>query len=157
MKVLFLDFDGVLNSHKYFSERDNHQPRYAMFDERNEFDPDAMHNLLAILDHFPDLKVVISSSWRYGRTIEKLNELLGFTKVYTDRVIGKTADQSERGYARGWEIQDWLDAHPEVTNFAILDDDSDMVHLSDHHVKTSFSVGLTAENVAQVIKILEAK
>ena len=38
--------------------------------------------------------------------------------------VGITGD---RRTLRGEEIQDWLDNHPEVEDYAILDDDSDML------------------------------
>ena len=37
---------------------------------------------------------------------------------------------------RGYEIQEWLDRHKEVTNIVIIDDNNDMVHLSKYLVQT---------------------
>jgi hypothetical protein len=50
-------------------------------------------------------------------------------------------------YHRGEEIQAWLTENPDVTQFVILDDDSDMAHLIDHLVQTDHKVGLTAADV----------
>jgi hypothetical protein len=62
--------------------------------------------------------------------------------------------------ARGQEIQAWLDGAPrygiEVESFVILDDDSDMVHLADRLVKTSFETGLLDEHVDRAIAMLVA-
>ena len=37
---------------------------------------------------------------------------------------------------RGIDIQEWLNHHLDVTNIAILDDDTDMCHLMEYLVKT---------------------
>lgn len=53
MKILFLDIDGVLNNHEKL------ESGYCGISQ-----PQA-HHLNLILDTFPDLKLVISSAWRY--------------------------------------------------------------------------------------------
>ena len=40
------------------------------------------------------------------------------------------------GVARGSEIQQWLDGHPEVRDFVIIDDGNDMLHLTPNLVLT---------------------
>ena len=56
---------------------------------------------------------------------------------------------------RGTEIQMWLDAHPEVENYVILDDDTDMLdNQSDHFVQTSYEEGLNEETANKAISIL---
>lgn len=154
MKVLFLDFDGVLNSQNYYRSMKNHQQKYSMFDERADLDPFAIGFLNQLLHDLPDLRIVVSSAWRIGRTTEQLSKLLEDVGVHPGRVIDRTKDVSERGYERGWEIQDWLDEHPEVKEFAIVDDDSDMVHLRDRFVKTSQWTGLLQEHVDALKAIL---
>lgn len=75
-------------------------------------------------------KICVSSTWKhhfgtegYISTPEKWEDafqLLGFNP---GTYVGITGD---RRTLRGEEIQDWLDEHPEVEDYAILDDDSDM-------------------------------
>lgn len=49
----------------------------------------------------------------------------------------------ERAY-RGHEIQDWLDRHPEVTNWVALDDDSDFLDSQLRNlVQADGTIGLT--------------
>lgn len=78
-----------------------------------------------------DTKICISSTWKhhFGDKEHRLKsdywenslQLLGFKpKTF----VGITGD---RRTLRGEEIQDWLDKHPEVVDYAILDDDSDML------------------------------
>lgn len=54
--------------------------------------------------------------------------------------------ENERRAVRGDEIQAWLDAHPEVTKYAILDDDCDMLPSQLHSFfRTDVAQGLTQE------------
>ncbi len=140
MKILFLDIDGVLNS-KAGWERDNPDTIKYMQKE-------CVTLLNKIVAEIPDLKIVISSSWRHAFPMEDIITMLGDAgKV----VIGKTPQVHLSGGQRGDEIQSWLDFNPGVENFVILDDDSDMKHLGWRLRKTSSDVGLTEEIANQVI------
>lgn len=56
---------------------------------------------------------------------------------------------------RGTEIQMWLDAHPEVDNYVILDDDTDMLDSQyEHFVHINYEEGLNEETANQAINIL---
>ena len=63
-QYLFLDIDGVLNTTRYgFYLEDNN-----MVDEDEEgalFDPEAVKNLASIIENVPDVKIIISSTWRF--------------------------------------------------------------------------------------------
>ena len=84
-------------------------------------------------------------------------------------MIDKTVDWSEpkervleageykipyTGQERGDEIRIWLDAHPEVAAFVVLDDDSDMTAVRDQYIQTSYDEGLTDEHVDRAISLL---
>ena len=56
---------------------------------------------------------------------------------------------------RGDEIQEWLLRHPEVTRYAILDDDtSAMKQHGDNYFRTYWDTGLTEEIAKKVIEHL---
>ena len=148
MLVLFLDVDGVLNSwqsaeywgRKNLSQEELDRCMYS-------FCPIAMSNLNNLCEEFPDLKIVVSSTWRKSRSVAQLQDVLadnGF--LYIDRVVDKTP---VLGYdhCRGDEIKDWLSNHPlwvdthEPKEFVIVDDDSDMGELIDHLIQTDARVG----------------
>jgi hypothetical protein len=80
-----------------------------------------------------------------------------------EMVFGMTPDLTRKDgetyipVPRGLEIQEWLDAHPEVERFVILDDECDMAHLEPFMVKTKFDCGLTEQDAEKAIAILEAK
>jgi hypothetical protein len=162
MKLLFLDFDGVLNSaqfarlqHRaYLKDKSKSRPY------RDEFCPICCSNLIYIIETIKDLKIVISSSWRLGSPVEELRSLLGRHGIPEDLIIDKTphlVTPGEGSVPRGFEIQKWLDEHKEldVERFCIIDDDSDMEHLSPFHVKTDFQVGLDFIAARKAINLLK--
>lgn len=164
MKIIFLDFDGVLNSYAYFKSRDLEKD---VSEDANALDPKAVARLNRLVEA-TGASVVISSSWRHGRSLDRLAYMLAL-RGFVGPVIDKTVDWSEpkervletgkhqiiyQGQERGDEIRIWLDAHPEVTAFVALDDDSDMTAVRDQHIQTSYDEGLTDEHVDQAISLL---
>ena len=94
-------------------------------------------------------ELVISSTWR---TNLELPEMLKFMGVRKD-IYSVTPTTLRRH--RGTEIQMWLDCHPDVSNYIILDDDSDMLNKQlNHFIHTSWKNGLTIDHVNKAIKIL---
>lgn len=166
MKVLFLDFDGVLNSHQsaifWHNKRDQDKWENEMYRDwpgtlkeyiAMEFCPIAMSNIEEVIRRVPGLKIVISSSWRVGETIETLRQILSPSKVICDAIIDKTDSFHN---VRGNEIQRWLDQHPEVTNYVIVDDDSDMLDSQkDHFLKTTSLHGFQYGDVLWAERILK--
>jgi len=143
MRVIFLDIDGVLNSRQSF--------RYNMRTYKDEIRWDnlciyACFNLKTILEIYKDVSIVVSSTWRIGKSIESLNELLLYNNALPLRwrevncVISKTP---YLGSIRGLEIQKWLKDNSEVEDFVILDDDGDMgpYRDTDRFIQTSNATG----------------
>lgn len=153
MKVLFLDIDGVLNSTAWSIRRDP---------GRCPIDPVAMGRLNRVLRETSAV-VVVSSSWRIGRRIVDLRAVLREHGL-EGQVIGVTpylarADlprilPEERAVERGEEIRVWLDSHPEVECFAVVDDDSDMDLVRDRFVQTCHEDGLQDEHADRLIALL---
>lgn len=165
-KILFLDFDDVLNSvrsllqeqARYLNVRftsgdfdekwwgkghvDNVSPHFSMKLNREvkkrkkqglkmprlnmenyPHDPCCIQNLNEIItENDPD--IVICSTWRKGRTVEGLREILsGWGVNETDRVISKTPSLFDGN--RGREIYEWLqknDPNRSIKHVCILDD-----------------------------------
>jgi hypothetical protein len=103
--------------------------------------------------------IVVSSTWRLGdekdwaKTKRKLR-MAGLKGKIVDRTAASVWIDGERANERGHEIQAWLTEHPEVTSFAIVDDDSDMVHLMDRLVKTTWDRGFEDSHAEQLIALL---
>lgn len=142
MKILFLDIDGVINCATTNFKTD-HWPldRYMAF----------MVGKI-VLD--TDCQVVLSSSWRVhpdGRKeVEKRVCKLLDTTPYS--WYDKETDHHS---LRGEEIKKWLDEHPEVTKYAILDDERNFLP-GQPLFKTSWQTGLTEEIMKDVIKHLNS-
>lgn len=154
LKIIFLDFDGVLNSTQ---SAIYHVRKRTQYDTIfiGDWCPIAFSNLKRLLEATPDARIVVSSSWRHGRTLEQLREILMAEGVDPSRIIGATPSSSVRGEQRGWEIQDWLDAHPEVKDYVIIDDDADMLpHQQEHFVQTDGHIGLTIHDACRAYGIL---
>lgn len=135
MRVLFLDIDGVLNSAQsaelYYgfvqeakSDFVTFKPNLAKDATSGEFCPIAVSNLNWILKSVPDLKIVVSSFWRWGRTVEGLQEIFTWLGLPSDRIISTTP--IIHSVARGVEILKWLELNPGITQYAVVDDDNDM-------------------------------
>lgn len=146
MKIVFLDIDGVLNSEPWL-RKDGNGKNFPF----GHLDPTAI-SLLGDIVGTTESQIVISSSWRKlfrWQDLAKLLEERGFK--YPESIIGQTIRMSQRGWQRGYEIDDWVRAnHPH--KYIILDDDSDMLDFQkSHFIHTSFKTGLTAEHAHEAI------
>jgi hypothetical protein len=100
MRVLFLDFDGVLHAGPKVEAATAHWCWLP-----------ALSQLLA---RHEDVRIVVHSTWRYDYNVEELRELVG---RLGDRVVGATP-----AGGRLESIEAWLADHPGVSTFRILDD-----------------------------------
>lgn len=148
MKVIFLDFDGVLNHQELFLQR--HLEGGG--DPDDAIDPACVERLNRLIQE-TGAKVVVSSTWRILKTLDVLQEILD-KRGFVGELIGKTTTD-DLG-CRGNQIAEWL-SHNEVDSFVILDDDSDMGDLIDHLVRTDIRNGLLDEHVLEAINILSAE
>jgi hypothetical protein len=185
MKIIFLDIDGVLNHEIWYRKRmeikqgtdsKDWSDQYPFY----EFDPDSV-KLLNLIIEKTGAKVVVSSSWRHGRTVGQLQEILdrvGFVGEVIDTTPSLNAriGKDPAGYTvpRGCEIDWWLEKNGDfqrinwskerqqecidkskVKNYVILDDDSDMLYSQrEHFVQTSFKDGLNEKKAIKAIEIL---
>ena len=109
-----------------------------------------------------DTKICISSTWKhhfgvkgYVSTPEKWEDALVKLGFKEGTYVGITGD---RRTLRGDEIKDWLDKHPEVEDYAILDDDSDMLpeqFMKFHHTDPWF--GLSPNHLYRIGRQFENK
>lgn len=155
MKLVLLDFDGVLNSHRYLYSPERPTDMEFLGNEHYMLDPVAIGRVNTILK-VTGAKVVISSSWRHGWTMDRLREIL-LAAGFVGEVLDKTPT-GPTGSCRGDEIDMWLQENGEGHDpFVILDDDSDMGHMAKYHVKTTFAEGILDEHVEEVVRRLMVK
>lgn len=141
MKIIFLDIDGVLN---YYGMPDN---RLYLIDRR------AVETLNLLIEK-TGAKIVISSTWRLLNSLAMIKSLL-IEKGFKGEIVGKTPSINTNGRIRGDEIQAWLEEHPDVKEYVILDDDSDMGPLKGRLVKVDGKFGLLTDDVTKAIEILQ--
>jgi hypothetical protein len=136
-RILFLDVDGVLNHEQTFLNR-----------VPNMLETINVARLNRLCERV-GASIVLSSAWRMVPGLErKLREAgaLRFRRE-TDWRTKRSYDATPGGITiaggRGEEISEWLSRHPEVTAYAIVDDEAhDIVPLHEgHFVKTDFRAG----------------
>ena len=139
MKVIFLDIDGVLNNTASLVEAVHLLPEKAI--------------LLQRLITATDAKIVISSTWRVGRTPAQIQEYLYFIGCWNATVVDFTPALPG---VRGHEIQTWLDSGvTNVESYVIIDDDDDMLESQkDNFILTDIRCGFTSRDLAKAIEIL---
>jgi len=156
MKIIFLDIDGVLNSDSIVSE---YIPEID--GEYYPYQSHLIENLNIVLKE-TSAKIVVSSTWRIGETVEKLQYLLTHMGVKGE-VIGKTDYYSDRFVVRGNEILKWIIDnkkllgchHYDFIDYVIIDDDSDMLYdQRNNFVHIKGREGLTKEYAYECINIL---
>lgn len=151
MKVIFLDFDGVITT----------------YNSKWKID---MNNIKIINDicDKTNAKIVVTSSWRIGHR----GDVLAFNGYLTqyiiehnyldnvqdtfDKFIGNIVGMTESiGGWRGDEIKLYMNEHPEVENYVILDDDSDMCDYQlFNFVQTDTYEGITERDAKLCVDIL---
>lgn len=170
-KVIFLDIDGVLNTHKTCSLPPNFEPE-------TRFETHLMVHSISLVNKLSkdnSAKIVVSSTWR---TLDKkfhtnewddpelkkfdLRKFLIKSGLVDNFHEDWHTPLSERfgerinGRPRGFEIRDWLENHSEITNWVALDDwdwgfEGDLIkHLS----KTDPNRGLQDRDYELANKIL---
>lgn len=165
MIVVFLDVDGVLNSERSFLAGGARVKQYTL---DNPDDPYWLKITYCTIDSVAiDLlnrlcdkcgaKLVISSTHRkhFRDTEDKLALMQDYfckLGLRSDLVVGYT---DVLHGIRGNEIKDYLDRHPEVTDYVILDDSSDMLpEQMPFFVRCDGKVGFSSDNYFQMMQIL---
>jgi hydroxymethylpyrimidine pyrophosphatase-like HAD family hydrolase len=132
-KILFCDIDGVLIVNGTFSQA-------------------AVKNLNELLTKEPELKIVISSSWRHNG-LQFVKDMFKYQGINEHKIVGVT-DPINRD-SRGHHIERYLQDHKEIDKFVILDDKNDMDKVLNHLVQTNPYVGLTGSDVNKTLDILK--
>ena len=149
--IVFLDFDGVLNSARYFLETPS--AATAAYHGRLVLDPMATRRLAHLIDS-SGARVVISSDWRKGRPLAYLCDCLaraGFRGAQ-GKVIGVTPNH---GLApRGGEIREWLRKRATHAPYVVLDDRNDMAAVRRGHVWVNPLYGLLDHHIRRAMVLL---
>lgn len=151
-KVIFLDIDGVLNNEEHLLKLVDmlgEEQYLQLLKDIQElpFNYSSCMLLHGLLNK-TGAEIILSSTWRLSsKHIESLEKYTGL------KIKDKTPNLQT---IRGKEIQQYLDEHKEITEYVILDDDSDMLpEQKGHFVKVDAKKGLTMRNIIDCEKKLK--
>lgn len=167
-KIIFLNFDGVLNTEHYQNylmyERKSRQDKHGVL-----FDPEAVRQLKRIVD-VTKADIVIESSWKYlglaaMQEMWKERDLPGKVIGITDSSVSDnwllTANLDDidpaMGHRNGMEIASWLaDYTKNDVRYVIIDDEYVCLESQvPHFILTNPYDGITEDIADRVIAILE--
>lgn len=171
--IVFLDIDGVIATKKSLDRLWKEYMGKAWSRKAQEdldefclnwphtsmyhwpFDRNSCKHIHEFQRSFKGVRVeyVICSTWRYGRTLQEMDELFTQKGLLLNNIIGKTPT----GMKRGEEINKWLEDNNEIqTPFLVFDDDCyyDIHPFIDekHLIDTPFKDGFNKEKLAQAIE-----
>lgn len=147
MKVIFLDFNGILDT----------------YENMDVIDSDNLNRLKRIVDEC-NAKVVLTTSNK--NNYYRSGVIRGILKYIIDSLLEAGIDvigMVPMLDSREDEIHAYLDMHPEVEEFVILDDDYDMPSFRDNLILLPSQMigieqrGLEDEHVEKAISILGIK
>lgn len=154
-KILFLDVDGVLNTRRAY--RDTFADALRSPDKNHELlwvlDPSCVSRLKRVLVA-TGARIVVSSVWRRVPAAMKVLEEAGIV-THRTRAPGCWRTPDLQTGLRGHDIQHWLDHNPGWTQYAIVDDDSDMLdHQRPYFVQTKHQFGLQQAQAEALMRVL---
>ena len=155
VRIIFLDIDGVLNNSM---DSDRH---IGEDDAKGRLYSPRCVELLNKLTCRSGAKIVVSSTWRMGRSFEEMASVLKHIGVEGE-MIGMTDVLNDMDTFRGNEILKWIKDNPDIVgdnylfrDYVILDDDSDMLlWQKDNYVNCDPTVGMTDRTVYKALSIL---
>jgi len=144
-KVLFLDIDGVILSYGRIRTSEGRLtrdvPEQHLCDRVN-----------LIIQGTGAALVVSGAMRRHFDDLEGLRIHLEKAGLDTSTFFGATGVPCQW---RGDEIQEWLDEHPDVQSFLILDDEGGMLHLDPHLLLVEDrNKGISTEEALEAIRRL---
>ena len=159
MNAVFLDVDGVLN---YSGCKETYNGFIGVTDE-------GLDRLAEIVfSCSPPAAIVLTSSWKALWDKQPINSnsldpmavyLIERLKSRGLRLTDRT--QEKNPHDRGMGIKGWLRKVSDIDSWVVLDDevfpDYGKYDIEPHLVKTSFSTGLTGQDVEKAIKILRGE
>ena len=149
LKILFLDIDFVLNSHKFEIQRDVKGGPYTPY--YSDIDPKCITLLNEILTKRPNLKIVISSSWRADLSLTEFKKMFSHFGVDQEKIIDTTSSDMEKSKS----IEKWVKDYSPLASI-ILDDD--FLFEKDHPLYPNFyrvsTTGLTKKDLPEILKLI---
>jgi hypothetical protein len=156
-KILFLDFDGVLNSTHWAGQRPirgllpPELARQALDEERR--DPVCVDRLQRLVLE-TGVRIVVTSTWRHKMPVSEMIAMFALYGFIDAPIIGVTPDlRAVANRTRGIEVAEWLEANESRSiSYVCLDDDADFDGLP--LVQTDPDFGLQAADLEACRELL---
>ena len=152
MKIIFLDFDGVMDTATYCYSLEKQGLSECDNKGRPKFDPECVRNLGFIIEK-TGADIVVTSDWKY---IDSYKDLLN---MWEERKLpGFLTDVTPNiSNHRGDDIDGWLKECGQSCNYVIIDDlpkDCFNSHQLDRLIAVNPTIGLTENDAETAIEIL---
>ena len=155
MKIIFLDFDGVMDT-SYYDHILSKEGKPGNDEYGAVFDPYCIQNLKRIIEE-TEADIVVSSSWKYMMSYQdflnmwKDRELPGFITDVTPNPVDRRK--------RGDEIDAWIEECKTECQYVIIDD-LEANNFNEHQISRLLIVnpffGLDEKTAERAIHILNA-
>lgn len=150
--IIFLDLDGVLiNTFPVWKKDELDEDGYSKFNEK------LVANLNSVLNYNPKIKIVVSSSRRVGKDMDRLEEIFSFRGI-KGKLIDKVPEPEGIYTSREKEISKYIEDN-KVKDFLIIDDDKSLLDLSDRYINglilTEYREGFNEECLEKAMSIVE--
>ena len=159
MKVIFLDFDDVLNSERtaicWGWGPNRHASRQLDENIENPRLDAVAVALIRKLCEKTNAKIVLTTSWRLRFSIQAFIDM--FSKYYDwhDASIIDITHQLRIQPSRGCEVIDWLEDHNEITHYVIIDNLP--LGFKKNFVHVEYDNGLSYQNYVDALNILQGE
>ena len=156
MKIIFLDFDGVMDT-SYYDHILSKEGKPGNDEYGAVFDPYCIRNLKRIIEE-TEADIVVSSSWKYMMGYQD------FLNMWKDRglpgfITDVTPNPVDRR-KRGDEIDAWIEECKTECQYVIIDD-LEANNFNEHQIPRLLIVnpffGLDEETAERAIQILNAE
>ena len=149
--IIFLDFDGVLNSRH---TKEKFKGWAGIEDEKVALLKELVESTKSI--------IVLTTSWRHSWDYASYKDTESSTGRYISDKFAKQGlrirSKTESLGSRGKEIHEWLERHPHG-KWVVLDDekwdDFETYGIWPHLVETDYDKGLSAGDISKAKKILQ--
>lgn len=164
VKLIFWDFDGVLNKLDGSNTTKHKSWRGSI-----GFEPEIINNLNYLCSQLDkDWDFIISSSWRIHGMGDCLRSLLeaGFDIKHLQRWISRTG----KNITRGHEVMEYIDKYRLPVDFIVIDDEKfDLIgdykeltddvrnHIRPNFYQTDMKQGLTMKDVHAILEMAKSR
>jgi hypothetical protein len=143
-RVIFLDYDGVVNTAMWNDKGTVCRYNFPNDNKVNNFQAVQWVSNFCQKCHYD---IVVSSSWRTDHNYKECLINGGLREGI--EILGRTDDLADEfpwpKPTRGHEIKRYLENHPEIKYYIIIDDENDFLpEQKEHFVQTDGDVGFNA-------------